>query len=217
VPLAPKSRELSKHETREALLDAGLQEFAVHGLDGPSLDAICTRAGFTRGAFYVHFHGRDDFVVAVMERVFGRFLDAVIGAADGTPDLLTTMDRFAAVVTAAPPGRPSPLIGLAFHKVLDACGRSSMLRTRFVELLEAGVARIEQAIRHGQEAGTVRADVDAGPTARLMVLLALGVLTAADLGVALMPDALQGVATRLVVRESTSRTSPAARTRRSRA
>ncbi|HKA30465.1 MAG TPA: TetR/AcrR family transcriptional regulator, partial [Candidatus Binatia bacterium] len=74
----PGARELAKQETRDALIAAGLEAFAEHGLDVPSLDAICSRAGFTRGAFYVHFKDRDDFVVAVMEHVLGGFLDAVI-------------------------------------------------------------------------------------------------------------------------------------------
>ena len=49
--------------------------FAKHGLDGPSLDDICAHAGFTRGAFYVHFEDRDDFLVAVMDRVGRQIVD----------------------------------------------------------------------------------------------------------------------------------------------
>ena len=39
------SRELSKQETREALLRAARDAFAAEGFDGPSLDAICAGAG----------------------------------------------------------------------------------------------------------------------------------------------------------------------------
>jgi len=87
-----ESRSAAKAETREALITAALAEFRARGLDTPSLDAICARAGFTRGAFYVHFRDRDDLVVAAMERVLGAFLDAVIGrgeaagAAPAPPD-----------------------------------------------------------------------------------------------------------------------------------
>src|SRR5262245_37416602 len=54
-PPPPTTREFGKQETREALLRAGMEMFAEQGLDAPSLDALCARAGFTRGAFYVHF------------------------------------------------------------------------------------------------------------------------------------------------------------------
>src|SRR5215813_11962618 len=91
----------AKQETRDALIAAGLAAFAEHGLDVPSLDAICARAGFTRGAFYVHFKDRDDFVVAVMEHVLGGFLDAVIATGDDAHDLEHTVERFAEAIAMA--------------------------------------------------------------------------------------------------------------------
>src|SRR5262252_1452795 len=60
----PKFRVASMQRTREALIQAGIELFAEKGLDAPSLDEICDRAGYTRGAFYVHFADRDEFVVA---------------------------------------------------------------------------------------------------------------------------------------------------------
>src|SRR5580700_6965980 len=83
---APANREETKVRTRAALVDAGIALFGEQGLDAPSLDAICERAGFTRGAFYVHFRDRDEFLEAVMERLGGQFLDAVLADedADGT-------------------------------------------------------------------------------------------------------------------------------------
>ncbi|MGH7328029.1 MAG: TetR family transcriptional regulator, partial [Polyangiaceae bacterium] len=66
---ATKTRDATKIETRDALIAAGAMEFAEKGVDGPSLDGICARAGFTRGAFYVHFRDRDDLLVAVVDRV----------------------------------------------------------------------------------------------------------------------------------------------------
>ena len=56
-------------ESRAALVQAAFELFAEQGLDVPSLDAICDRAGYTRGAFYVHFKTREDTIVAVMDQV----------------------------------------------------------------------------------------------------------------------------------------------------
>lgn len=53
-----QSRDESMQETRAALVGAAPELFAKEGLDA-SLDAICERAGFSRGAFYVHFSDRD--------------------------------------------------------------------------------------------------------------------------------------------------------------
>lgn len=185
MPGATKTRESTKQETRDALLAAGLAEFAEKGLDAPSLDAICARAGYTRGAFYVHFRDRDDFLVAVMEQVFRTFLDAVIATGDAARDLEHTVDRFAGLIAAVLPGTVPATMGIALHKVLDACARSEALRERFVGLLQDGVVRVAAAVRQGQGAKRLRRDADADAIGQLLSLLALGVLTAVDLGMPL--------------------------------
>ncbi|HEY8429253.1 MAG TPA: TetR family transcriptional regulator, partial [Sandaracinaceae bacterium] len=75
--------------TREALVAAAMELFAEQGLTGPSLDAICAKAGFTRGAFYVHFATRDDLIAAVVEKAMGGFIDAIIASGEAGADLET--------------------------------------------------------------------------------------------------------------------------------
>lgn len=195
----PRDRSASKQETRDALVAAGLAEFAERGLDVPSLDAICARAGFTRGAFYVHFRDRDDFLESVMESVFSALLDAVIATGDGAHDLEETVSRFALTVTAVglKRGRPAGL-DLEIHRVLDACARSPLLRRRFAEMLVGGADRVAAAVERGQRAGSVRPDVDASSLGRLLAVLALGMLTAVDMGVPLDVGKLRETALRLV-------------------
>ena len=77
-PPRPRERAAAKAASREAIITAAIEAFAEQGLDGPSLDDICARAGYTRGAFYVQFKDRDDLIVAVTER-YGRFQLGVTG------------------------------------------------------------------------------------------------------------------------------------------
>jgi AcrR family transcriptional regulator len=182
---ALRARELSKQETREALVRAAMAEFAEHGLDAPSLDAICARAGFTRGALYVHFRDREDLVAAVMERVLGAFLDAVVAGDEGSRGLATTVERFSAAVSALREARergarsqdPADAWGIPavpFHQVLAACRRSPELRRRFVSILEEGMRRVTRAARaEGRE--------QPESVAALLLLTALGVRVALDL------------------------------------
>src|SRR5437762_1712024 len=94
-----RTRKEAMVQTRNALIEAGMAAFAAEGLDA-SLDGICARAGYTRGAFYVHFEDRDDFLVAVMERVGATFLEGVFAGRS----LPTTISRFVeAVVSGAYP------------------------------------------------------------------------------------------------------------------
>jgi AcrR family transcriptional regulator len=192
-----RGRTATKEETRTALIEAGLAEFAERGLDTPSLDAICARAGYTRGAFYVHFRDRDDFLVAVMERLLGTFLDAIIATGDSAHDLETTITRFAGVVTNDAPVPPLPG-GVPFHRVLDACARSTTLREKLVTLLTQAAGRVAAAATAGQEASAVRRDVDADQLGMLLVTAALGVMTAVELGLPLDTSALRTVALRLM-------------------
>lgn len=54
--------------TREALLDAAADLFAERGYQAASLDDIAEAAGFTRGAIYSNFDGKEDLFLSVMAR-----------------------------------------------------------------------------------------------------------------------------------------------------
>ena len=175
----PVPREQKKEETREALVQAAIEMFAAQGLEAPSLDAICERAGFTRGAFYVHFQSRDDLVVAVMERVTSALLDALIATGDSAFDLVRTIRLFASAVEAgAYPASGS----VASHQILQACARSPRIRERYVATLQEAARRVAIAVREGQQAGTLRGDVSAEEIANLLIALVLSVQTLSEVG-----------------------------------
>jgi AcrR family transcriptional regulator len=54
--------------TRDALLDAARSVFARRGFEGASLDEIAEAAGFTRGAIYKNFEGKEELFFAVFDR-----------------------------------------------------------------------------------------------------------------------------------------------------
>jgi AcrR family transcriptional regulator len=53
-------------QTRARLMDAAVTVFAERGIIGASVEEICESAGFTRGAFYSNFSGKDELVVALL-------------------------------------------------------------------------------------------------------------------------------------------------------
>jgi AcrR family transcriptional regulator len=59
-----------RQETRTRLLDAAIEVFAEEGLQGASVEAVCARAGFTRGAFYSNFSSTEQLFLALLEREF---------------------------------------------------------------------------------------------------------------------------------------------------
>ena len=66
-----------REATRQKLLDAAALVFAEVGLDAASVEVICERAGFTRGAFYSNFETKDELMLALTERVAGEKIDDV--------------------------------------------------------------------------------------------------------------------------------------------
>src|SRR4030081_4150053 len=62
------TREQSKANTRERLLLAARRVFARSGFHGASVDEIASKAGFSTGALYSNFDGKEDLFLVLMER-----------------------------------------------------------------------------------------------------------------------------------------------------
>lgn len=191
----PKNREETKKETREALIRAGLAAFQEDGLDA-SLDDICDRAGFTRGAFYVHFADREALLVAVMDHVGEQFLGSVfagMGAGTEALSVKTVAERFIASVKAGtyplmPPKGKKPMVSM--QQLLAACARSKHVRERYRGLVEASSGAVSALAMGDQAANAVRTDVDASQLGQLLLAIVIGAQTMNEIGVAVDPEAI---------------------------
>ena len=66
------TREESRAQTRDRLLDAALTLFSQGGIDAASIEEVAETAGYSRGAFYSNFDTKDQMVCAVLEREIRR-------------------------------------------------------------------------------------------------------------------------------------------------
>ena len=221
APPPPVSRDDTKQQTRAALVQAALELFGEQGLDVPSLDAICDRAGFTRGAFYVHFKTREDILVAVMEQVGSMFLASVFeglgaeGPATRSASLPPkrrrlhhAVKRFVeAVSSGAYPLMSSPGKGplVRPHQLLDACARSPAVRERYHALVQLSVSAVAGLVQADQQDGDVRADVAPDAVASMALALIIGAQTMADVGLTLDAAALGATIEKLLKPWSTER------------
>lgn len=174
-------RSETKARTREALLAAASEVFREVGVDGSSLDAICARAGFTRGALYVHFPSREALVEAVVEGIVGRWTARVVVSADAGGDLERSILGFARDLEGTD----------ELRLVLEAAHRVPAVRARFLGLAEAVKGLLAQQVRAAQAEGRARSDVDPEGTASMLMALALGMVALAEVGV---PGEALGVA-----------------------
>jgi TetR/AcrR family transcriptional regulator len=100
--------------SKEALLSAASEEFALHGFAGASVDAIAARAGINKAMIYYHFGSKERLYVEILRAVFASmgertstiasssggadgkiaaFVAAISGEADARPHLPPIMMR----------------------------------------------------------------------------------------------------------------------------
>ncbi|HEY8076518.1 MAG TPA: TetR/AcrR family transcriptional regulator [Labilithrix sp.] len=196
-----------KQKSREALVQAALELFAEQGIDAPSLDAICDRAGYTRGVFYVHFEDREQLLVAVMEKLGAAYLASVFQELEGAGDAPRAGHRFAHAAdrfVASVRRGEYPLMSVSkaplvrMHQLLAACARSDLVRTRYRELVQFAILGAAGLVDEDQKSGGIRADVGSDAIAVMSLAVILGVQTMIELGMPVDPDVLTKTMLRLV-------------------
>ena len=87
--VTPQPKSDRRMHTRRSLVDAALQVVAEKGFDRASVDDIAAKAGYSIGALYSNFAGKDELFLAVFDAHVGWFEDkleaAVAEAMDLTP------------------------------------------------------------------------------------------------------------------------------------
>ena len=90
----PKRR---RADTVERLLDAALETFAERGFAAATVEEICGRGGFTRGAFYSSFSTKDELFAALytreVARDVGRAEELLADLADEPDPVVAAVDR----------------------------------------------------------------------------------------------------------------------------
>lgn len=74
-----RKEAVSRHK-RELILDAARSVFAEEGLEGASLRAIATRAGYTPAALYFHFDSKEAIYAEVLQQSLASLGEAVSAA-----------------------------------------------------------------------------------------------------------------------------------------
>jgi AcrR family transcriptional regulator len=86
-------RTIAKARTREALLDAALTVIAGNGFHASRLDLIAAEAGYSTGAVYASFDGKDDLFIALIDREIVRFLSEFAAMVEQGTDVLDRTHR----------------------------------------------------------------------------------------------------------------------------
>ncbi|POX42565.1 TetR family transcriptional regulator [Streptomyces sp. Ru73] len=103
-PTGPKRVTRRRAQTRQRLLDAALAVFAEEGFGRSTVDQVCERAGYTRGAFYSNFTSLDELFLAMWEQRSAAMLADLREALDrlGTLETVSPDEALTAVLDAVP-------------------------------------------------------------------------------------------------------------------
>ena len=92
------TRSESQALTRQRLVETARTMFLRDGYGATSLEKVAEEAGFSKGAVYSNFGGKDDLCLAVLNTIHEEVAGAVLGSLSGSASLdeaLETFDRWA--------------------------------------------------------------------------------------------------------------------------
>ncbi|MFD9128649.1 TetR/AcrR family transcriptional regulator [Kitasatospora sp. NPDC059571] len=168
----PKGVTKRRPRTRAALLQAALETFAEHGFRAATIEQVCARAGFTRGAFYSNFSSKEELFLALFDEHSERIVRRIAERMAALPaEELTVPGLVDALVDIEPAERDWYLVTTEFtlHAIRDPqaawvlARHDARLRAELVRGLTAHLARIGRTLT-----------VDAEELARLLVAVREG-------------------------------------------
>jgi len=142
----------TREETRQRLFDAAGRVFEAQGIAAASIEAIAEAAGFTRGAFYSNFAGKDELIIAMLadhaERSARRNLELLARYRDPVD--------FVAALRVSEPDQDDPLdrSELLHMEVILYVARAQENRPELARRLRERRAAIAEIIKQTIEPGT---------------------------------------------------------------
>ncbi|WP_082501694.1 TetR/AcrR family transcriptional regulator [Williamsia sp. Leaf354] len=195
VPVRP-----SRDNVRTRILDAASDEFAAKGFADARVDAIAEAAGFTKGAVYSNFGGKDDLFYALLHQQIDSRTDlAVAVLADLPPTVDAAIAELGARLTASI-GRNREWQMLFFEYWVRAM-RDPQRRAAFAEHRRAVRAQITERVEFALAQTSVRLEIPVDQMALVILALTngLSVEALADdeaVPATLLGEVLRGLLTR---------------------
>lgn len=154
---------------RERILGAATRLFAQKGLEATSLQDIAVAVGMRKPSLLWHFASKDELHRAVLDALLSRWNDslpALMRAASREDRFDSVLDETIAFF-AADPDRARLLLR-------EALDRPAAMRALLGTHATPWMAVVTDAIRRGQEAGALRADVDPEGYVVMVIQLVIG-------------------------------------------
>ncbi|HVP05321.1 MAG TPA: TetR/AcrR family transcriptional regulator [Dehalococcoidia bacterium] len=155
TPATRKRRD--RGETRQRLLESALAVFARNGYERATVDEIVREAGFSKGAFYVHFESKEDLFWEMLQERIDKQQELFRQAIDVSLSVEENEKRILQVVFAShdDPLGPAVFLEFAAHGM-----RNQKVQERLSEMYGRWHAFVSETLTAGREMGLVREDID---------------------------------------------------------
>lgn len=187
------SRADRQAQTRRGLIEVAREMFLADGYAATSLDKVAVRAGFSKGAVYSNFSGKEELCMAVLDSIHEVQIQGVVTAFTLDTDLEGRIEAFAAW---AREGLGQPR-WTALEVEFGAIARQSpYVATELAKRHRAIRDAIAQLVRQvTAEAGIDSVDPDRAAVALLSLGIGLGTLRSLDhtIDVAIFADTMRAM------------------------
>jgi TetR/AcrR family transcriptional regulator, transcriptional repressor for nem operon len=170
----PVPRSRRRAETRQRLMDAALGVFARNGYERATVDEIVREAGFSKGAFYVHFEAKEDIFWAMLEERTKHLQEAFREAAD--LDLPVSQNLAMILRSIFSQNRDDPLWSALFMEFAAHASRNHKVRDQLATLHRSWRDFAMEALDRGRDAGLVRKDLDVEFASSVQIAVVEGML-----------------------------------------
>ncbi|MGE5674063.1 MAG: TetR/AcrR family transcriptional regulator [Mycobacterium leprae] len=147
------NRSLDKSE---AILDAAEQVFAQYGYHGAQIAKIAPLAGVAVGTVYLYFKSKSDVLVALFRDRLGKLIAQACEEIAGIAEPEERLRRLIALHLNSLAASPD----LATVTQIELRQADLDVQQQITEVLKGYFDVLDQVIIAGQEAGTIRTDVD---------------------------------------------------------
>ncbi|NBM17991.1 TetR/AcrR family transcriptional regulator [Streptomyces sp. GC420] len=168
----PRGTTKRRPRTTAALLGAALEVFAERGFHAATIEQICERAGYTRGAFYSNFKTKEELFFALFDAHSERVVTSLKALVEEVGSDAPALGRFAELLSRIEPGeRAWYLVSTEFTLYAIRHPEAARVLAEHDARLRAEISRLLVDVLH--RAGR-SVDVDPDQLARLLVAMREG-------------------------------------------
>jgi len=172
--------------SRARLLRVATDLFAKHGYQATSIDQIVAAAGYTRGALYWHFRGKDELFLAVYENAVEQMTATILSRVASAASPRERIER--AIVAVLEESVLHHRVGVLQQAYLQEFGRVSGRRSK---ALEEQFMTFENELTKLVGAGIKRGEFRTVEP-RLAAIVMVGAVRAAASAMVDQPDRIEG-------------------------